>query len=118
MLHACCRCWCCCACSWPREFEGQRFAKYVDWMRTCSAISVLQLPAISIPCGTTQSGEAMSECDTAVRALRSRQVPVRSMLIVSSAAASGIIMLLGRQLCHSDRDLRVPCRATSARCAC
>ncbi|WIA30423.1 hypothetical protein OEZ86_000507 [Tetradesmus obliquus] len=42
--------------TWPREFEGRQFPNYVDWMRTCSAISVLRLPAISIPCGTTKSG--------------------------------------------------------------
>ncbi len=47
-------------CSWPREFEGREFPNYVDWMRTCSSISVLRLPAISIPCGTTKSGEAGS----------------------------------------------------------
>ncbi|KAF6258940.1 amidase signature domain-containing protein [Scenedesmus sp. NREL 46B-D3] len=42
--------------TWPREFAGHRFANYVDWMRTCSTISALRLPAISIPCGTTMSG--------------------------------------------------------------
>ncbi len=41
---------------YPTEIEGVRLETYVDWMRSCSDITVTTHPAISVPAGFTQSG--------------------------------------------------------------
>jgi amidase len=41
---------------YPTEIEGIPMHTYIDWMRSCSWISVLALPAISVPCGFTEDG--------------------------------------------------------------
>ncbi len=41
---------------YPTEIEGTRLETYIDWMRSCSDITVTTHPAISVPAGFTQSG--------------------------------------------------------------
>ena len=41
---------------YPTEIDGVPMATYIDWMRTCSDITVLGLPAISVPAGFTAEG--------------------------------------------------------------
>ena len=41
---------------YPREIEGAPMADYVEWMKSCYLISILETPAISVPCGFTQEG--------------------------------------------------------------
>jgi amidase len=41
---------------WPREVGGQPMATYIDWMRSCSDISVTGCPAISMPAAFTPDG--------------------------------------------------------------
>ena len=41
---------------YPTEVAGVPMATYIDWMRSCSDITVLGLPAISVPCGFTPEG--------------------------------------------------------------
>jgi amidase len=41
---------------WVREINGIRMESYIDWMATCYAITVTELPAISVPCGFTSEG--------------------------------------------------------------
>ena len=41
---------------YPTEIEGVAMETYVDWMRSCSAITVTGHPAISVPCGFTADG--------------------------------------------------------------
>ncbi len=41
---------------WVKEINGVKMATYIDWMATCYAISLLGLPAVSIPCGFTPTG--------------------------------------------------------------
>jgi len=41
---------------YPTEIDGVRMNNYVDWMRSCSAITVTGHPAISVPCGFTPDG--------------------------------------------------------------
>jgi amidase len=38
------------------EIEGVKMDNYIDWMRSCYYITVLGLPAISVPCGFTPEG--------------------------------------------------------------
>ena len=38
------------------EIDGVRLPTYVDWMRSCSDITVTGLPAISVPAGFTNDG--------------------------------------------------------------
>jgi amidase len=38
------------------EVNGVEMGSYIDWMRSCYYISVLGLPAISVPCGFTAEG--------------------------------------------------------------
>ena len=38
------------------EIEGVRMGSYIDWMRSCYYISILGLPAISVPAGFTAEG--------------------------------------------------------------
>ena len=38
------------------EIDGVKMATYTDWMSSCAHISVLGLPAISVPCGFTGDG--------------------------------------------------------------
>ncbi len=38
------------------EIDGVEMETYVDWMSSCAHISVLGLPAISVPCGFTEDG--------------------------------------------------------------
>ena len=38
------------------KIDGVKLATYLDWMRSCAHISVLGLPAISVPCGFTDDG--------------------------------------------------------------
>ena len=38
------------------EIDGVKMETYIDWMRSCYYISVLGLPAISVPCGFTPDG--------------------------------------------------------------
>jgi amidase len=41
---------------WVREINGIGMETYIDWMATCYAITVTELPAISVPCGFTRDG--------------------------------------------------------------
>jgi amidase len=41
---------------YPTEIDGTPMQTYIDWMRSCSWISTLALPAISVPCGFTDDG--------------------------------------------------------------
>jgi amidase len=41
---------------WPREVAGEQMETYIDWMRTCSDISVTGCPAISVPAAFTLGG--------------------------------------------------------------
>ncbi len=41
---------------YPIEIDGVSMTTYLDWMRSCSDISVLGLPAIAVPCGFTGDG--------------------------------------------------------------
>ena len=38
------------------EIDGVKMETYLDWMSSCAHISVLGLPAISVPCGFTDDG--------------------------------------------------------------
>lgn len=38
------------------EIEGVKMATYIEWMKSCSLISILENPAISVPCGYTAEG--------------------------------------------------------------
>jgi amidase len=41
---------------WPRTVDGVRMPTYIDWMRTCSDITLTGCPAISMPAGFTPGG--------------------------------------------------------------
>ncbi|HZX68100.1 MAG TPA: amidase family protein, partial [Candidatus Elarobacter sp.] len=41
---------------YPTEIEGVAMENYLDWMRSCSWITVTGHPAISVPCGFTPGG--------------------------------------------------------------
>ena len=41
---------------YPTEIEGAQFETYIDWMRSCSDITVTTHPAISVPAGFTGDG--------------------------------------------------------------
>lgn len=38
------------------EIDGVKMANYIDWMKSCYLISILENPAISVPCGYTPEG--------------------------------------------------------------
>lgn len=42
--------------AYPREINGEAMLTYIDWMRSCSWITVTGLPAISVPGGFTPDG--------------------------------------------------------------
>ena len=41
---------------WPRQVAGVPMGSYLEWMRTCSRITVTAHPAISLPAGFTDGG--------------------------------------------------------------
>src|SRR5262245_18281369 len=41
---------------WVKEIEGVELSSYIDWMRSCSSITVTGCPAISIPGGFSADG--------------------------------------------------------------
>jgi amidase len=41
---------------WVREIAGVAMGSYIEWMRSCSRISVTAHPAISVPAGFTSEG--------------------------------------------------------------
>jgi amidase len=41
---------------WVHEINGVPMETYIDWMATCYAITVTELPAISVPAGFTPTG--------------------------------------------------------------
>lgn len=41
---------------YPTEINGVPMTTYIDWMKSCYYISVTGLPAISVPCGFSQTG--------------------------------------------------------------
>jgi amidase len=41
---------------WVKEIEGIKMDTYIDWMRSCSLISLTEHPAMSVPCGFTSEG--------------------------------------------------------------
>ena len=41
---------------WIEEIEGVRMASYIDWMKSCSFITLTAHPAMSLPCGFTTDG--------------------------------------------------------------
>jgi amidase len=41
---------------WPREVAGVPMRSYLEWMRSCSRITVTAHPAISVPAGFTDQG--------------------------------------------------------------
>jgi len=40
---------------YPKEISGVKMSTYIEWMKSCILISALENPAISVPCGFTQS---------------------------------------------------------------
>ena len=41
---------------YAREINGVKMATYIDWMASCYVITLTGLPAISVPCGFSESG--------------------------------------------------------------
>lgn len=41
---------------WVEDIAGTAMQTYIDWMKSCYYISILGLPAISVPCGFTADG--------------------------------------------------------------
>ena len=41
---------------WVGEIDGVEMETYVDWMKSCYHVTVMGLPAISVPCGFTPEG--------------------------------------------------------------
>ena len=41
---------------WVHEIGGVEMETYIDWMKSCYFITVLEQPAISVPCGFTDDG--------------------------------------------------------------
>jgi amidase len=41
---------------WVREINGIEMKTYIDWMQSCSLISLTGHPAMSVPCGFTEDG--------------------------------------------------------------
>lgn len=41
---------------YPTEIAGVKLASYIDWMKSCYWISMVECPAISVPCGFTAEG--------------------------------------------------------------
>jgi amidase len=41
---------------WVREIEGVVLETYVDWMKCCSFVTLVSLPAISVPAGFSREG--------------------------------------------------------------
>jgi len=41
---------------YPTEIAGVKMATYIDWMKSCYWISMVECPAISVPCGFTLDG--------------------------------------------------------------
>ena len=41
---------------YPTECNGQGFETYIDWLAIAYAITLVSLPALSLPCGFTQAG--------------------------------------------------------------
>ena len=44
------------ATDWVRTIDGHDMGNYIEWMRSCSDITVTGCPAISIPAGFTPDG--------------------------------------------------------------
>ena len=41
---------------YPTEINGVKLDTYIDWMRSCSRITVTGAPALSVPCGFSRKG--------------------------------------------------------------
>lgn len=41
---------------WVKEIDGVTLHTYIDWMKSCSLITLTEHPAISVPCGFTPQG--------------------------------------------------------------
>lgn len=41
---------------YPTEINGKKMRSYLEWMEVCYAITLTELPAISVPCGFTKDG--------------------------------------------------------------
>jgi len=41
---------------WVTQINGEKMPTYLDWMKSCYAISATGLPAVSVPCGFTPDG--------------------------------------------------------------
>lgn len=41
---------------WVEEIEGQKLENYLQWMQSCCVISLMPVPALSVPAGFTESG--------------------------------------------------------------
>jgi amidase len=41
---------------WVEEINGEPMSTYIDWMRSCSRITVSAHPAVSVPAGLTEAG--------------------------------------------------------------
>ena len=41
---------------YPTEINGEPMETYIDWMKSCYLVTVMGLPAISVPCGFTPNG--------------------------------------------------------------
>ncbi|MEM7093010.1 MAG: amidase [Actinomycetota bacterium] len=41
---------------YPTEIDGEVFETYIDWMRVCTDVTVMNVPALSMPAGFTDAG--------------------------------------------------------------
>jgi amidase len=49
---------------WVTEINGEPMATYIDWMRSCSRITVSAHPAVSVPAGLTAAGPGTAASTT------------------------------------------------------
>jgi amidase len=63
---------------WVREINGEPMATYIDWMRSCSRITVSAHPAVSVPVGLTPPGPTPLRPTPPSRTTPSRTTPSRT----------------------------------------
>jgi amidase len=103
---------------WVREINGEPMATYIDWLRSCSRITVSAHPAISVPAGLTPSAlpaSALPASGLPASGLPASGLPVGLQLVAPYGADRRLLEIAAAVTHHLGPIAPPPSPAASAR---
>jgi len=99
---------------WVAEINGEPMATYIDWMRSCSRITVSAHPAVSVPAGLTDSGLTGTALELKVHFTKNQGIPIHRIAADDPSNAAAVREVDLRKKYRYTR--LVPCETVCTSC--